>query len=226
MQPSSAVLGQLFFLVCMASMLGIAAILFILFGPVPQKKSVVIVPRLGGHVPVAPVAQPSLVAQLAPARDQFFTPPQPLQPAPQTSFEPLPAAAAPVPTLTPPKPPKPKAAKVQPAPRKRIAKGTDSPFAPVVRARPVQREDDLQTNPVPLFEAEVATLANDTYEELSTTPRRNYEHDIATTPRRSYEHDIATTPRGSFKRRMFETEAATIQRHGGFDSGEHTVVDD
>ena len=213
LQPSSAVLGQLFFVVCMASMLGIAAILFILFGPVPQKRSVAIVPRLGGHVPAAPAAQhPSLVAQLAPARDQFFTPPQPLQHAPQTSFEPLPAAAAPVPPLTPP--PKPKAAKVQPAPRKRIAKGTDSPFAPVVRARPVQREEDLQTNPVPLFEAEVATLPSGNYEELSTTPRRNYEH------------DIATTPRGRFSRRMFETEAATIQRHGGFDSGEHTVVDD
>lgn len=212
MQPSAAVLGQLFFVVCIASMLGIAAILMILFGPVPQKKSVVIVPRLGGHVPVAPAGPPSLVAQLAPARDQFFTPPQPLQHAPQTSFEPLPAAAAPVPSLTPP--PKRKAAKVQPAPRKRIAKGTDSPFAPVVRSRPVPREEDLQTNPVPLFEAEVATLPSGNYEELSTTPRRTFDH------------DVATTPRGKLARRMFETEAATIQRTGGFDSGEHTVVDD
>src|SRR6266496_535031 len=98
LQISAAVLGQLFLVACVLSTLGIAGIFFVLFGPVPQKRSVVILPRLSAPrfvAPVAPVAAPSLVAQLAPVANKFFTPPQPIQAAPQTTFEPLPAAYVP-----------------------------------------------------------------------------------------------------------------------------------
>ncbi len=145
LQFPSVVLGQLFLLTCVAATLSIAGILFVVLGPVPVKKRVTIVPRLSA--PVATTALPSLVAQLAPAREQHFTPTEPVH-------------AAPVATAVTP-PPRKKAAKVEPLPRKRSARGTNapSPFAPVVRSGHRQmRDEDVATNPVRLFESEELTL--------------------------------------------------------------------
>ena len=160
-------LGQLFLVACAVATLSIAAIFFILFGPVPVKRSVVVLPRLSRPVTGA---LPSLAAQLAPAREQHFTPsfastiqgaapPYAAAPASHASPTPppLPIATTPVAVR------RPKGAKVQPMPRKRAAKGTDSPFAPVVRHRQV-REEDARTNPVrrvPTFESEEFTTVDD-----------------------------------------------------------------
>jgi hypothetical protein len=166
------VLGQLFFLACIVAMLSIAAIFFVLFGPVPVKRKVTIVPRL--PAPLA-AAAPSLVAQLAPAREQHFTPasafpstiqgaPPPYAAAPSTHAAPTPP---PLPIATTPAPRRPKGEKVQPLPKKRAAKGTESPspFAPVVRGRNF-REEEVATNPVPRvsshsFESEDFTMVDD-----------------------------------------------------------------
>ena len=163
-------LGQLFLVACVLATLSIAAILFILFGPVPVKSRVTVVPRLS--MPVATSPLPSLAAQLAPARDQYFEPsfgstiqgaPPPYAAAPSHASAtppPLPIAATPPPTPIR----KPKGAKVQPMPRKRAAKGTDSPFAPVVRSGYRQmREEDVRTNPVRrvMFESEEFTTVDE-----------------------------------------------------------------
>jgi len=150
------VLGQLFLLACVAAALSVVGIFFVLFGPVPVKRRVTIVPRLA--VPLVAPAMPSLAAQLAPSREQHFTPTFAVESAPVVDYEP--------PTLQTPHAPvavKPKGQKVQPLPKKRAAKGTGSPapFAPVVRARqyqerrderedrrPYYREEEVQTNPV------------------------------------------------------------------------------
>lgn len=156
MQFHASVLGQIFLLAWIAATLGSAAILFVLFGPVPVKRRVTLVPRLPASAPSPP---PSLVAQLAPACEQRFTPAQPIAPAPEphaTAAQPvgpMPAAAAAPPVR------KPKGAKVQPLPKKRAARGTDSPFAPVVRHRQV-REEDAATNPVRVFEADELTTVD------------------------------------------------------------------
>ncbi|HEY5951595.1 MAG TPA: hypothetical protein VIV40_39145 [Kofleriaceae bacterium] len=131
-------LGQLFLLTCVAASLSIAGILFVLFGPVPVKRSVTVVPRLSAP-PLAP-ATPSLAAQLAPSREQHFTP---AFPVPFQNTLPSAPPVAPAPAR------KPKGQKVQPMQRKRVARGTESPFAPVVRHRNF-REEDAATNPVPL----------------------------------------------------------------------------
>ena len=136
LQPGGGVLGHLFLLACVAAALSIAAIFFVLYGPVPVKRRVMVVPRL----PVLAAAPaPTLVAQLAPARQQVFTP-------------------AAVTVVAPPPTPlrKPMGAKVQPLPRKRSARGSEPPFAPVVRRRP--REEDVATNPVRIFDAEELTI--------------------------------------------------------------------
>lgn len=162
-------LGQLFLLACVAATLSIAAIFFVLYGPVPVKKRVMVVPRLP-TLPATPA--PTLVAQLAPAREQLFTPPQPIAPsASPRAASPMPLPAADTPTsfpaiaaVPPPSPVrKPKGAKVQPLPRKRSARGTDSPspFAPVVRHRP--REEDIATNPVSTFDADELTTVDERY---------------------------------------------------------------
>lgn len=158
-------LGQLFLLACVAATLSIAAIFFVLYGPVPVKKRVMVVPRLPTFA-VTPA--PTLVAQLAPASAPQFTPAQPLAPPPVPSRAaspmPLPAAATPesLPVVAAPVR-KPKGAKVQPLPRKRAAKGTESPspFAPVVRHRP--REEDVATNPVSTFDADELTTVDERY---------------------------------------------------------------
>lgn len=145
LQPHVLVLGQLFLLTCVAATLSIAGILFVVLGPVPVKRRVTILPRLSA--PVATTAIPSLVAQLAPAHEQHFTPTQPVQTAPVAT------AVAP--------PTRKKAAKVEPLPRKRSARGTNapSPLAPVVRSGYRQmRDEDVATNPVRLFESEELTL--------------------------------------------------------------------
>jgi hypothetical protein len=174
------VLGQLFLVACVLATLGIAAIFFILFGPVPVKRSVIVVPRLSRPVSTTPL--PSLAAQLAPAREQHFTPSfastiqgapppfaaAPTYAAPSATPPPLPIAATPPPIPIR----KPKGAKVQPMPRKRVAKGTDSPFAPVVRHRVREedvrqhrqmREEELRTNPVRRvqFESEEFTTVDE-----------------------------------------------------------------
>lgn len=162
-------LGQLFLLACVAATLSIAAIFFVLYGPVPVKKRVMVVPRLPtfGATPA-----PTLVAQLAPTTAPQFTPVQPIAPSPVPSRAaspmPLPAAATPeslpVVAARPPSPVrKPKGAKVQPLPRKRAARGTDSPspFAPVVRHRP--REEDVATSPVSTFDADELTTVDERY---------------------------------------------------------------
>jgi hypothetical protein len=180
LQPPDAVLGQLFLFACGLALLSVAGILFILFGPLPVKRSVMIVPRLSR--PLTPQPLPSLVAQLAPARQQHFTPsfpttiqgaPPPYAAAPVATASPipppLPIAATPPPT--PPPTPRKAGAKVQPMPRKRVAKGTDSPFAPVVRhrvrdedvRRGAMRDEDLRTTPVRrvTFESEEFTTVDD-----------------------------------------------------------------
>ncbi|HEU4613069.1 MAG TPA: hypothetical protein VFS15_13355 [Kofleriaceae bacterium] len=164
-------LGQLFLLACVAATLSIAAIFFVLYGPVPVKKRVMVVPRLPTF---AATPAPTLVAQLAPASAPQFTPAQPLAPPftpapPPVSSRapspmPLPAAATPesLPVIAAPAR-KPKGAKVQPLPRKRVARGTDNPapFAPVVRHRP--REEDVATAPVSTFDAEELTTIDERY---------------------------------------------------------------
>lgn len=149
-------------------MLSIAAIFFILFGPVPIKRRVVVLPRMAAPS-LAPL--PSLAAQLAPAREQHFTPsfgatiqgaPPPYAAAPTHAPSPVPPPL-PIAATPPPVPMrKPKGAKVQPMPRKRAAKGTDSPFAPVVRSRQA-REEEMRTNPVPrvMFESEELTTIDE-----------------------------------------------------------------
>jgi hypothetical protein len=153
------VLGQLFLFGCVIAMFAIAAILFVVFGPVPVKRRVTVISRLSAarssapgfapqwasaspmtsvSAPVAAPSVPSLVSQLAPAQfgadTDFLSEPAPVE-LPAVSAMPLPSH-------------KPKGAKVQPLPRKRAAKGTGSPFAPVVRPRSL-REEELATNPVP-----------------------------------------------------------------------------
>jgi hypothetical protein len=153
------------------AMLSVAGIVFILFGPVPVKRGVTIVPRMSRSlIAIGPsVAGPSLAAQLAPAREQHFTPAfaSTIQGAPPP-YAAAPSHAAPVPpplpiATTPAVPMrKPKGAKVQPMPRKRAAKGTDSPFAPVVRSRQM-REEEMRTNPVPRvsFESDEFTTVDE-----------------------------------------------------------------
>jgi hypothetical protein len=168
LHPPAGVLGQLFLGACVLATLSIGAILFILFGPVPVKRRVTVLPRLSSPVTTHPL--PSLVAQLAPAPEQHFSPsfgstiqgaPPPYAAAPSTRSHtppPLPIAATPPPVPMR----KPKGAKVQPMPRKRAAKGTDSPFAPVVRRREV-RDEDVRTNPVRrvMFESEEFTTVDE-----------------------------------------------------------------
>jgi hypothetical protein len=137
---------------CFVALAAIASILFVLFGPVPVKRRVMVVPRLSGALPqpvpasmAAPIA-PSLVAQLASASsgDEFFTPPRPVQVVPDN--QPIPATAAPVPSLRPAR-----GGKVQPLAKKRSARGSEapSPFAPVVRSGYRQmRDEDVATSPV------------------------------------------------------------------------------
>jgi hypothetical protein len=149
LQPSHDVLGQLFLLACIAALLSIAGIFFVLFGPLPVKRRVTLFPRLSAPVAVGSMpsiampslAPPSLVSQLAPAPEQYFAPPEPIA-----------AAAVEVPPIR-----KPMGAKVEPLPRKRSARGTSapSPFAPVVRSGYRQmRDEDVATNPVELFDAD------------------------------------------------------------------------
>jgi hypothetical protein len=170
------VLGSIFLVACVLATLSIAGILFVLFGPVPVNRKVTIVPRLAVSPPVTTTPMPSLVAQLAPAREQQFAPtafPSTLHGAPPiVPARPTPTARTPEPpplplVTTPPPVPqqrKPKGHKVQPLPRKRAAKGTEapSPFAPVVRRghRPF-RDEDVATNPVGTFESEEFTLVDD-----------------------------------------------------------------
>lgn len=157
LQSPRFVLGQLFLFACVLATLSIAGILFVLFGPVPVKRSVTMVPRMSIPVQLAPM--PSLSSQLAPA-DPLFAP-QPVFTAPQP-FEPAPAVAVAVAPPAPVAVRKPMGAKVQPLPRKRAAKGTASPFAPVVRSGQRQvREEDAVTNPVPLFDSEEMTRVDD-----------------------------------------------------------------
>jgi hypothetical protein len=152
LQIQSSVLGQIFLFACVIATLSIAGIFFVLFGPVPVKRSVTMVPRMSIPVQLAPM--PSLASQLAPADPLFapqpvFTPPAPLEPVPAVAVAPPEPVAAVR---------KPKGAKVQPLPRKRAAKGTASPFAPVVRSGQRQvRDEDAVTNPVPLFDDEEMT---------------------------------------------------------------------
>lgn len=159
-------LGQIFLLACLAAAVSIAAIFFVLFGPVPVKKRVTVVPRLAS-APVFAPAMPSLVSQLAPAREQHFTPTFAVEQAPVFNYEPPTIqTAAPV--------AKPKGQKVQPLPKKRSAKGTGSPapFAPVVRSRPQHEErpryfheEEVATSPVRRvsFDSGEMTTVDDRY---------------------------------------------------------------
>jgi len=153
------VLGQLFLLVCLAAMLAVAGILLILFGPLPVRRRVTIVPRIAAApLPVAAGTARSLVSQLARgASDEFFTPPRPVQVV--AHDEPIPVTAAQVPSLR-----KPRGGKVQPLPKKRAAKGTESPapFAPVVRSaqRQLRDEDEMATSPVPTFDTTELTIVD------------------------------------------------------------------
>lgn len=169
-------LGQLFLLVCLAAVLAVGGIVFVLYGPVPVRRRVTLVPRMSAPMfapaPIAPApvavsqvapsagpsagmtAGPSLVSQLARTSDEFFTPPRPLQ----VIDEPIPATAAPVPSLR-----RPTGGKVQPLAKKRSARGTESPapFAPVVRSghRPL-RDEDVATNPVRLVDTGEMTIVD------------------------------------------------------------------
>jgi len=179
------VLASIFLVACVLATLTIAGILFVLFGPVPVKRSVAIVPRLSAPVSTTPM--PNLVAQLAP-RDGSFAPtfestfPSTIHGAPPVVPAVVPARPMPRKSAPPEPPPlpmaetispvsrtspqsssrKPKHQKVQPMPRKRAAKGTEapSPFAPVVRHRQF-REEDVATNPVRMFETEELTMVDD-----------------------------------------------------------------
>jgi hypothetical protein len=138
---------------CVVALAAVAGILFVLFGPVPVKRRVVIAPRLSAVMPLADRAAiaPSLVAQLASASpgDEFFTPPRPLQVVPHDA---IPATAAAVPSLRSPR----GSNKVQPLAKKRSARGTEapSPFAPVVRSGYRQmRDEDIATSPVERIES-------------------------------------------------------------------------
>lgn len=170
-------LGQLFLLACVAAVLSIAGILFVLFGPVPVRRKVTFVPRLHAWdapsfaAPVAPIAPgapiesaaspspapiadpsvPSLVSQLAPAPEQDFAPTI-------RDAQPVAAAAIEVPSLR-----RPRGAKIEPLPRSRSARGTNapSPFAPVVRSgRRQVREEDAATAPVRKFDSEELTVVD------------------------------------------------------------------
>ena len=186
------VLGQIFLVACVLAMLSVLGIFLVLYGPIPVKRKVVIAPRLAVSSPVAMRTMPSLVAQLAPAPQQIFTPSiapsiappvppsisatiqgappvVPARPTPSARRTPEPPPLPPQPMVaTPPPTPvrKPKGQKVQPMPRKRAAKGTASPFAPVVRSAARQhREEDMATNQVDavtnqvvLFDAEEMTI--------------------------------------------------------------------
>ena len=162
MHSSAAVLGQFFLFTCVVALASVVGILFVLFGPVPQKKKVTVVPRLAAAVPfVTPAPAPTLVQQLSRAGDEFFTPPQPVR----LEMEIATAHASP-----PPAPMKPRGGKVQPLPKKRSARGTEapSPFAPVVRSAQRQmREEDVATNPVELFDMDEFTAVD----EPQTVPR-------------------------------------------------------
>lgn len=151
-------LGQLFLFACLVAAAAVAGILFVLFGPVPVKKRVTVVARLSASIPLTrPAAVPTLVSQLASGSDEFFTPPRPVQVVAAVE-DTIPATAAPVPSLR-----KPKGGKVQPLPKKRAAKGTESPnpFAPVVRSGSRQvREEDVATNPVRLFDTGELTIVD------------------------------------------------------------------
>ncbi len=146
LQFTDSVLGQIFLFACVLATLSIAGIFFVLFGPLPAKRSVAMMPRVS--IPVHTAPMPSLAGHLAPAETLFA--PQPVFTPPVEAIAPVAVAAAPpVPVR------RPKGAKVQPLPRKRAAIGTDSPFAPVVRSAQRQvREEDAVTNPVPVFESD------------------------------------------------------------------------
>ena len=137
---------------CVVALAAVGGILFVLFGPVPVKRRVVIAPRLAAAMPLADRAvAPSLVAQLASVSpgDEFFTPPRPLQVVPHDA---IPATAAAVPSLRSPR----SGNKVQPLAKKRSARGTEapSPFAPVVRSGYRQmRDEDIATSPVERIES-------------------------------------------------------------------------
>jgi hypothetical protein len=160
------VLGQLFLIACVLATLSVAAILVVLYGPVPVKKRVVVVPRLTARASVSVMpAAPSLVAQLAPAPEQSFSsvftatiqgaspPAYAAAPAPSSakSIKTPPPLPLPVANTPPPVPMrKPAGAKVQPLAKSRSARGTGSPgpLAPVVRPRQY-REEDVVTDLVP-----------------------------------------------------------------------------
>ena len=145
-------LGQLFLFACIVAAGSIAAILFVVLGPVPVKRRVMIVPRLSAS---AVFPAPSLVAQLAPAVEkQHITAQNPV-----VAADPQPVAAVPPPApVVAPK----RGGKVQPMPRKRAAQGTASPFAPVVNRNRAFREEEVATNPVRVFDAEELTI-DDTF---------------------------------------------------------------
>ena len=176
-------LGQLFLVGCVVALGSIATIFFVVFGPVPVKRRVEVVPRLAVSAPIALAPMPSLVAQLAPARQQSFTPPAPVTspvdsafpstiqgaappvratPRSSASIATPPPLPAPIAVTPPPTPVRSRGQKVQPKPRpQRIARGTNSPapFAPVVRsAQRMYREEDAVTNQVQLFDTEEFTI--------------------------------------------------------------------
>jgi hypothetical protein len=152
------VLGQLFLVVCVLATLSVAAILLVLYGPVPVKRRVVVVPRLTARASVTAI--PSLAAQLAPAADQSFSSvfPATIQGASPPAYAAAPSSTPvkmppPLPVVnTPPPVPmmrKPAGEKVQPLKKARSARGTGSPspLAPVVRSRPP--EEEVVTNQMP-----------------------------------------------------------------------------
>jgi hypothetical protein len=146
------VLGQLFLFACIVAAGSIAAILFVVLGPVPVKRRVVIVPRLSAS---GVFTAPSLVSQLAPAVARQHITSQ----SPVVVEDPHPATAVPPPApVVAPR----RGGKVQPMPRKRAAQGTASPFAPVVNRNRAYREEDAATNPVRMFDAEELTI-DDTF---------------------------------------------------------------
>ena len=164
-------LGQIFLFGCVLALASIAAIIFVVFGPVPVKRRVEVVP-LSASRPVFAAAMPSLAAQLAPAREQTFTPAfASAAPAFQSTIQgaapPVTASRSsshvpsppPLPIAVTPPPTRSKGQKVQPRQKQRVARGTGQPFAPVVRSAQRQyREEDAVTNQVRLFEAEDLTI--------------------------------------------------------------------
>ncbi|HEY5920812.1 MAG TPA: hypothetical protein VIV11_04040 [Kofleriaceae bacterium] len=167
-------LGQLFLVACGLAALSVAVIVFVVLGPVPVKRKVVIAPRLSVSGPVSTYPMPTLVAQLAPASQSFSQPYPSTFPATIQGAPPIvPARPTPSARMNAPEPPplpiaetpspvsmrKPKGQKVQPMPRKRAAKGTaaPSPLAPVVRPRSYY-QDDAVTAQVRMFETEELTI--------------------------------------------------------------------